>query len=134
MAASATDTPFRRLEVCLCQCLCSSEDACLPLCPRGWDGSIDAVALPELSEQKSFPPIIAPPTGIGPKTPSGVTGAGIAGLLIRKKENAFSGVLKAAGVEVDNPLSRIPKPRSPGAQLSIELPPANPQEELPKVE
>ena len=28
------------------------------------------------------PPIIAPPTGIGPKTLSGVTGASIAGLLI----------------------------------------------------
>ena len=77
------------------------------------------------------PPIIAPPTGIGPKTISGVTGAGIAGRLILNKENASSGVLKAGGVGGDNPIS---KPRSPGAQLSIELPPANSQEELPKVE
>ena len=47
--ASATDTPFRRLEVCLCQCLCSSENAYLPLSPRKWDSSIDAVALTLLS-------------------------------------------------------------------------------------
>ena len=37
------------------------------------------------------PPIIAPPTGIGPKPPSGVTGAGIAGLLILNKERLLRG-------------------------------------------
>ena len=60
LVASATDTPFHRLGVSLC--LCSSQDAYLPLCPRKWDSSIDAVALilpsgmdnlAELSEQKS---------------------------------------------------------------------------------
>ena len=48
------------------------------------------------------PPIIAPPTGIGPKTPSGVTGAGIAGLLILNKENA------------DNPISNPETPLAGG--------------------
>ena len=75
------------------------------------------------------PPIIAPPTGIGPKTPSGVTGAGIAGLLILNKENASLEALKAGGVGGDNPLSNPETPLA-GAQLSIELPPANPHRSL----
>ena len=63
LASSATDTPVRRLEVCLCQCLCSSEEAYLPLCLRKWDSSIEVVDLtlppgmddlPELSEQKDI--------------------------------------------------------------------------------
>ena len=65
------------------------------------------------------PPIIAPPTGISPKTPSGVTGAGIAGLLRERLPKVVE--------------SRWRREK-PGTQLSIELPPANPQEELPKVE
>ena len=42
-------------------------------------------------------------------------------------------MLKGGGVGGDNK-SNIETPLAGGTQLSIELPPANPQEELPKVE
>ena len=57
---------------------------------------------------------IAPPTHIGPKTPSGVTGAGVAGRLILNKENASPGVLKAGGVGGDNPISNPETPLAGG--------------------
>ena len=60
------------------------------------------------------PPIIAPPTGIGPRTPSDVTGAGIAGRLNLNKEKASPGVLKAGGVGGDQPISKPETPLAGG--------------------
>ena len=145
MAASATDTPARRLEVCLCQCLCSFSHLKKHIFPFAFvNGIVPLMRWPCLfyvewityrscrsrshsrlmdirsrrgrshsrlrdirvigvgvragigfakieKRGAASPPIIAPPTGICPKTPSGVTGAGIAGRLILNKENVASG-------------------------------------------
>ena len=73
-----------------------------------------AIGAAKIGKLGASPPIIAPPTNIHPKTPSGVTGAGIAGLLILNKENASPGVLKAGGVGGDNPISNPETPLAGG--------------------